>query len=48
MVEIEKEIVTAYYKQRDFKLKYSTDKLYCIQGIYKIIVVQVAGSQAKT
>ena len=31
--------VTAYYKQRDFKPKYSTDKLYCIQGIYKIIAI---------
>ena len=33
------QIVTAYYKQRDFKPKYSTDKLYCIQGIYKIIAI---------
>ena len=38
-------VVTAYNKQKDFKPKYSLDKLYCIQGIYKLIVVQVAGSQ---
>ena len=39
--------VTAYNRQRDFKQKYSMDKLYCIQGIYNLIVVQVADSQAK-
>ena len=31
--------VSAYNKQRDFKPKYSTYKLYCIQGIYKIIAI---------
>ena len=40
-------IVTAYNKQRDFKRKYSMDKLYCIRGIYNLILVQVADSQAK-
>ena len=29
----DKETVTAYNKQSGFKSKYSTDKLYCIQGI---------------
>ena len=31
--------VTAYNKKRDFKPKYLTDKLYDIQGIYKLIAI---------
>ena len=32
-------LVTAYNKQRDYKRKYSTDKLYFIQGIYNLIAI---------
>ena len=37
--EFEQVFVTAYNKQRNFKPKYSTDKLYCILGVYNLIAI---------
>ena len=38
-IQINKTTVTAYNRQRDFKPMHSSNKLYCVQGVYKLITI---------